>query len=47
MILGNLHSFAHFVGRNTPYSDNPYKFGRRIPNWVDADEWCKEHSFPL
>ena len=28
-------------------SDNPYKFGRRIPNWIDADEWCKEHGFPL
>ena len=25
-------------------SDNPYKFGRRIPNWVDADAWAKEHG---
>jgi hypothetical protein len=44
MILGNLHSFAHFVGHNTPYSDNPYKFERRIPSWVDAEAWAKEHG---
>lgn len=45
-VLMTLHSFAHYVGMNSPYSDNPYKFSRRIPDWVDADAWCKEHGFP-
>lgn len=45
MVVGNLHSFAHFVGEQTCYSDNPYRGGRRIPNWQDADEWCRQ-NFP-
>jgi hypothetical protein len=43
MVAGNLHQFAHYVGNSTPYSDNPYRGGRRIPDWPkpDADEWVK------
>jgi hypothetical protein len=46
MVVGMLHTFAHFVGRQTPYSDNPYRFGRRMPGWEDADEWARRHGFP-
>jgi hypothetical protein len=47
MVVQTLHTFGHFVGRKTRYCDNPYSFDYRIPDWTDADKWCREHEFPV
>ena len=45
VVIQALHDLGHHVAKKTHYSDNPYEFNHRIPNFVDAKQWCRDQGF--